>query len=74
MVQKKIRLTNDCITIANGTLQRLISYKWHGFRPVSFSMPYSKLYILTELRANVIKFISFDELDLLKYMYLWYRK
>ena len=39
-------------------------------------MPYSKLYILTELSANDVKFISVDrkQLDLSKYMYLWYRK
>ena len=34
--------------------------KWHGFRPVSFTMPNSKLYILTELSANGVKFISVD--------------
>ena len=35
-----------------------------------------KLYILTELSANDVKFISVDrqKLDLLKYIYLWYRK
>ena len=32
--------------------------KWHEFRPVSFTMPYLKLYILTELSANDVKFIS----------------
>ena len=39
-------------------------------------MPYSKLYILTELSANDVKFISLDRqnLDLSKYIYLWYRK
>ena len=39
-------------------------------------MPYSKLYILTELSANDVKFISVDrqKLDLSKYTYLWYRK
>ena len=39
-------------------------------------MPYSKLYILTELSANDVKFISFDrqKLDLSKYIYLCYRK
>ena len=37
---------------------------------------YSKLYILTELSANDIKFIPVDrqKLDLSKYIYLWYRK
>ena len=42
---------------------------------MSFTMPYSKLYILTELSANDIKFVSVDrqKLDLLKYIYLWYR-
>ena len=39
---------------------------------------FSKLYILTELSANDVKFISVDRqnLDLLKYMYinLWHRK
>ena len=39
-------------------------------------MPYSKLYILTELSANDVKFISVDrqKLDLSKYIYFWYRK
>ena len=43
---------------------------------MSFTMPNSKLYILTELSANDVKFISVDrqKLDLLKYIYLWYRK
>ena len=37
---------------------------------------YSKLYILTELSANAVKFISVDsqKIDLSKYIYLWYRK
>ena len=37
---------------------------------------FSKLYILTELRANDVKVISVDrqKLDLSKYIYLWYRK
>ena len=36
-----------------------------------FTMPYSKLYILTELSDNGVKFISVDrqKLDLLKYIY-----
>ena len=35
-------------------------------------MPFSKLYILTELSANDVKFISVDrqKLDLSKYIYL----
>ena len=39
-------------------------------------LPYSKLYILTELSANDMKFISVvrQNLDLSKYIYLWYRK
>ena len=39
-------------------------------------MPYSKLYILAELSANDVTFISVDreKLDLSKYIYLWYRK
>ena len=39
-------------------------------------MPYLKLYILTELNANDVEFISVDrkKLDLSKYIYLWYRK
>ena len=38
--------------------------------------PYSKLYILTKLSANDVKFISSDrqELDLSKYIKLWYCK
>ena len=38
--------------------------------------PYSKLYILTELSANDVKFISSDrqKLDLSKCIYLKYRK
>ena len=41
-----------------------------------FFTPYSKLYILTELSANDVKFISVDrqKLDLSKDIYLWYRK
>ena len=37
---------------------------------------FSKLYILTELSANDLKFTSVDrqKLDILKYIYLWYRK
>ena len=37
---------------------------------------YSKLYILTELSANDVKFISVDrqKLDLSIYIYLWHRK
>ena len=37
---------------------------------------FSKLYILTELSANDVKFISVyrQKLDLSKYIYLWYRK
>ena len=37
---------------------------------------YSKLYILTELSANDVKFISVDrqKVDLSKYIYLWYHK
>ena len=37
---------------------------------MSFTMPYSKLYILTKLRANVVKFISVDrqKQDLSKYI------
>ena len=37
---------------------------------MSFPMPYSKLYILSELSANDVKFISVDrqKLDLLKYI------
>ena len=36
---------------------------------------YSKLYILTELSSNDVKFISVDrqKIDLSKYIYLWYR-
>ena len=48
----------------------LFQYFGHGFRPVSFTMPYS-----TELIANDVKSISFDrqKRDLSKYIYLWYR-
>ena len=37
---------------------------------MSFTMPYSKLYIMTNLSANDVKFISVDrqDLDLLKYI------
>ena len=50
--------------------------KLHRFRPVSFTMPYSKLNIMTELSANDVKFMSIDrqKIDLSIYMYLWYRK
>ena len=38
--------------------------------------PYLKLYIVTKLSANAVKFISVDrqKLDLSKYIYLWYLK
>ena len=41
---------------------------------MSFTMPYSKLYTLTELSPNDVKFISDDiqTLDLSKCIYLWY--
>ena len=44
--------------------------KLHGFGPVSFTMPYSKLYILAELSPNDVKLISVDrqKLDLSKYI------
>ena len=50
--------------------------KWQEYRPVSFTMPYPKLYILPELIANHVKFISVDrqKLDLSKDVYLWYLK
>ena len=37
---------------------------------------YSELYILTELSANDVKFISVDrqKLDFSEYIYLWYHK
>ena len=43
---------------------------------MSFTMLYSKLYILTKLSAYDVKFISVDrqKLDLSKYIYLCYRK
>ena len=34
--------------------------KLHGFRPVSFSMPYSKQDMLTEPSTNDVKCISVD--------------
>ena len=50
--------------------------KWHEFQPVSFTMVYSKLYILTDLDSNDVKFISTyrKKLDLSKDVYLWNRK
>ena len=38
--------------------------------------PYSKLYILTKLSANDVKFISVgrQKLEFSKYIYIWYRK
>ena len=40
---------------------------------MSFTMPYSKLYFLTELNASDVKFISVDrqKLDLPKYIYTY---
>ena len=40
---------------------------------MSFTMPYSKLYILTQLSTNDLKFISVDrqKLDLSKYIYIY---
>ena len=76
MVQKKNRL-DKCLyhhsewnlTAPNFRLAPWL--KGHGIRPVSFTMPYSKLYILTELSANDVQIISVDRqrLDLLKYTY-----
>ena len=81
MVQKKNRFDkclyhhSECNLAASNIL--LAAWlNWHGFRPVSFTMPHLKLYILTELSANDVKFISVDrqKLDLLKYICLWYRE
>ena len=75
MVQKKNRLEKYLyhhsewnLTACNFMLAACL--KWHGFRPVS------QLYILTELSANDVEFISVEKqkLDLLIYIYLWYRK
>ena len=40
---------------------------------MTFTMPYSKLYILTEISANDVKFIPVErqKLDLLKYIYTY---
>ena len=65
-------MTNAYITIANGTLQRLIPCLLCGKNDMDFDqcpfMPYSKLNNLTELSANDVKFISVDrqKLDLSK--------
>ena len=47
--------------------------KWHVFRPVSITLPYSKLYSLTKLGANYVNFISVDrqKLDLSIYIYTY---
>ena len=81
MVQKKNRLDKYLYhhsewNLAASNFQLAACLKWHGFQPVSFTMPYSNLYILTELSASDVKFISVDrhKLDLSKYIYLWYRK
>ena len=44
--------------------------KCHEFRPVSFTKLYSKLYIMTELNANDVKFIAIDrqKLDLSEFI------
>ena len=81
MAQKKNRLEKCLYHYSewNLTASNFLLSVWlkrHGFRPVSFSMPFSKLYILTELSANDVKFISVDrhKLDLSKYIYVRYRK
>ena len=80
MVQKKNRLDKFLyhqgewnLTVFNFLFAA--SLKGHGFRPVSFTIPYSKLYNLTELNANDVQFISADrqKLDLSKII-LWHRK
>ena len=79
MVQKKNRLDKFLyhqgewnLTVFNFLFAA--SLKGHGFRPVSFTIPYSKLYNLTELNANDVQFISADrqKLDLSKII-LWHR-
>ena len=75
MMQKKNRL-NKCLyhhSEWNLTAFNFLMAAWlkcHGFQPVSFAMPYSKLYILVELSAYDVKFISVDrqKLGLLKYI------
>ena len=79
MVQMKNRL-DKCLyhhSEWNLTASNFMLAAWlkqHGFRPVSFTMPNSKLYILTELSANDVKSISVNrqKLDLLQYIILWY--
>ena len=46
--------------------------KLHGFGPVSFTMPYSKLYILAELSPHDVKFISVDRQKLVLSKYITY--
>ena len=45
--------------------------KLHRFWPVSFTLPYSKLYILTELIANDVKFISVDGQKIVLSIYIY---
>ena len=81
MVQKKNQI-DKCLyrhnewNLTASTFLMAVWLKRHGFRPVSFTMPYSKLYILSVLSAYDVKCMSIDrqKLDLSKYIYLWYRK
>ena len=81
MVQKKIQL-EKCLyyhsewnLIASNFLP-VAWFKWHGFFTSVIFYAFSKLYILTELSANDLKSTPVDgqQLDLSKYIYLWYRK
>ena len=63
VVQKKNRLgkylffhSESNLTESNFLL--IACLKWHLFQTASFTLPYSKLNILTELNANDLKFIS----------------
>ena len=77
MVQKKNQL-EKCLyfhsewnLIASNSL--LVAWlKWHGFFTSVIFYAFSKLYILTELSANDLKFTSVDrqKLDLSKYIYI----
>ena len=65
MVQKKNWLGKYLFynSKCNGTACNfllLVCLKWLGCQLVSFTMLYSKPYILTELNVNDVKFISVD--------------
>ena len=65
MEQKKNQLSkylfyqSECNLAATNFLLS-VRLKWHEFQPVSFTVLYSTIYVLTELNANDVSNISID--------------